>query len=314
MKIAALAVFILQVSATEPITYAEILTFQDDSNLNVTEFGSWQAPHGGLLYCAAPVQKPGSERRDVWSVGLNCCADGAFTCFDSDVYQAAPNQDAATRPDNTKKIGLKVDRIERENFLKAARKSPVWWQGRRDWSPDPVVVYLVPSAVQHCAQTELPECGPGRNRDSCPPPIDKAFNLACPGLAKCYRNWDPKLDTFHHSCVTRPFKSRYLAEDPNDAPAWWKPFKSSNSDHPAGPDAEEYRAPYPHWEKGLEIARPEPQPEQRTGWSPPRPLHPVWGPYATADTKDHSDGGITGHAHAAVVAAEIRKPLLRRTT
>merc|ERR1719456_339994 len=219
----------------EPISYAELLTFKEDSVFHWENFSSWTAPSGGTTYCAAPVSVPGGNgsapRIDVYAVGYDCCGGpGGFECYrDTTVHEAAPRVrtvDTATgdiagdhgedagEAARLPRLGLEVDFKERKFFQRAVEKSPVYWQGgRQKWSPKPIMVYVVPQAVNHCAKEELAVCGEGRNVDSCPPPVAQAFDLDCPRMEQCFRSWNQDMGMFHHVCIPRSFRDRFIAND-----------------------------------------------------------------------------------------------------
>jgi len=227
-------------AAIEPIAYAELLEFQEDSDFMWANFSSWTAPHGGSTYCAAPIAMAGEERIDVYAVGYDCCADGEFACFrDTKVYKADPGAQVADAERDVR-VGLKVDRHERQFFLKAAKKSSVYWKGgRQEWTPPPLVVYLVPQTINHCSTEELSVCGDGRNKDSCPPPVKMAYDLGCPKLEKCYRQWNQNMELYHHVCIPRPFRERFIPSD-EDSPDWWDKFKDkAGPNHPNRPGSKE---------------------------------------------------------------------------
>ena len=56
--------------------YAELLNLKENSLINESAYGSWTAPHGGAVYCAAPITVEGSDgtgRVDLFAVGYDCC-------------------------------------------------------------------------------------------------------------------------------------------------------------------------------------------------------------------------------------------------
>lgn len=239
--------------AIDPVRYAELLNFEEDSVVDRGDVGRWTK--NGVAYCASPLTSASSNstRANVWAVGTDCCGTNAapqnFSCFAQEAFVASPGgQGVPTAP-----IGLKVPHRLQEKFLKAASRSPVWWQGRQEFSPPPLLVYAVGRTSNRCAVEALDVCetpsGNGtnatstpRNIDACPLPITRAFDLRCPRLAQCFRNWDG--EEFSHSCIERPREARYLADSELGVPDWWDTFTEKHPGHPAaGPGSPPWPAP-----------------------------------------------------------------------
>jgi len=221
--------------------YAELLTFEPEAQVSQLfqdkpSFGFSRADEYSTTYCAAPLALPGAAEFNVWAVGMDCCNDGrGFTCFEETQvtpvapHQPAPAEDAALTPGDGR-VGLKVAHVDREPYLRAAKRSAAWWHGRTDESPAPLLVYLVSRTVNRCATTPLVVCGDAKTPESCPPPIAEAFDLACPGIEKCYRSWSAGSSTYKHACVPRPFDRRYIADE--NTTDWWDTYREAHPNHP----------------------------------------------------------------------------------
>jgi hypothetical protein len=237
----------------DPISYAELLNLKENSLINESAYGSWTAPHGGAVYCAAPITVEGSDgtgRVDLFAVGYDCCGgsdeieppaylnstlnatdNSTVTTYHSGTapekyFSCAPQiQDRVAAPEAPNGdavpagfVGLAIPRKEKELFLKAAKRSPAWWINRTDWSPDPLVIYVVKDAVVHCSKTNMSVCGESRNKDECPEPVAAAIDLTCPGQAACYRSFDGAAGQYQHACAPRTFRTASSRTSPRSPP------------------------------------------------------------------------------------------------
>jgi len=259
----------------DPISYAELLNLKENSLINESAYGSWTAPHGGAVYCAAPITVEGSDgtgRVDLFAVGYDCCGgsdeieppaylnstlnatdNSTVTTYHSGTapekyFSCAPQiQDRVAAPEAPNGdavpagfVGLAIPRKEKELFLKAAKRSPAWWINRTDWSPDPLVIYVVKDAVVHCSKTNMSVCGESRNKDECPEPVAAAIDLTCPGQAACYRSFDGASGQYQHACAPRTFRNRFIPDESKEpAEAWWEEWRHGrgNANHPNAPGA-----------------------------------------------------------------------------